>query len=79
MRCFQAAELARAILPHTHVGRGMLFKDRDGNTIVDWSRNRTPGFTGWHESYRFSSPGWNSNCAGHLTGSRVPGWSGTRK
>ena len=66
MRCFQAAELARAILPHTHVGRGMLFRDLDGNTIVDWSRNRTPGFTGWHESYRFFQPGLELELRGAL-------------
>ncbi|MDE2790697.1 MAG: bifunctional 3-(3-hydroxy-phenyl)propionate/3-hydroxycinnamic acid hydroxylase [Paracoccaceae bacterium] len=57
MRCFQAAGLARSILHHTHVGKGMLFRDRDGTTLVDWSRDQTPGPMGWHESYRFYQPG----------------------
>ena len=57
MRCFQTAGLAGAILPHTLVGKGMLFKDRHGDTIVDWSRGQTRGPMGWHESYRFFQPG----------------------
>ena len=57
MRCFQAAGLAHALIPHTHVGKGMLFKDREGNVIVDWSREQKPGPTGWYESYRFHQPG----------------------
>ena len=57
MRAFQAAGLAKRILPHTHVGRGMLFKDRNGATLIDWSRDQTPGPMGWHESYRFYQPG----------------------
>ncbi len=57
MRCFQVAGLARSLLPHTHVGKGMLFRDRDGNVIVDWSRDQRPGPMGWYESYRFHQPG----------------------
>ena len=57
MRCFQAAGLALNILRHTHVGLGMLFKDGDGRTLVDWSRDQKPGPMGWHESYRFYQPG----------------------
>ena len=57
MRCFQATGLAAQILPHTHVGKGMLFKDRDGKTLIDWSRDQEIGPMGWHESYRFYQPG----------------------
>ncbi len=57
MRCFQATGLADEILAHTHVGRGMLFKDAAGRTLVDWSRGQTPGPMGWCESYRFYQPG----------------------
>ncbi len=57
MRCFQSAGLAEKILPHTHVGKGMLFQDKDGNTLVDWSREQVPGPMGWYESYRFYQPG----------------------
>ncbi len=57
MRCVQSAGLAEAVLPHTHVGKGMLFQDKNGNTIVDWSRDQVPGPMGWYESYRFYQPG----------------------
>ena len=57
MRCFQATGLVPAILPHTHVGKGMLFRDRDGKILIDWSRDQTRGPMGWHESYRFHQPG----------------------
>ena len=57
MRCFQATGLARQIEAHTHVGKGMLFKDRAGETLVDWSRDQVPGPMGWYESYRFYQPG----------------------
>ena len=57
MRAFQATGLAAQILPHTHVGRGMLFKDAAGATLIDWSRDQSIGPMGWHESYRFYQPG----------------------
>lgn len=57
MRAFQAAGLAQEILPHTHVGKGMLFKNRAGETLLDWSRAQTVGPMGWYESYRFYQPG----------------------
>lgn len=57
MRCFQATGLAQQILPHTHVGKGMLFKDATGKTLIDWSRDQEIGPMGWHESYRFYQPG----------------------
>ena len=57
MRVFQATGLADTILPHTHVGRGMLFQDMAGNTLVDWSRDQETGPMGWFESYRFYQPG----------------------
>ncbi len=57
MRAFQATGLAEQILRHTHIGRGMLFKNKDGLTLVDWSRDQTPGPMGWYESYRFYQPG----------------------
>lgn len=57
MRVFQATGLADQILRHTHVGKGMLFQDMSGKTLVDWSRAQTPGPMGWYESYRFYQPG----------------------
>lgn len=57
MRVFQAAGVAEAILPHTHPGVGMLFKDAAGKVIVNWSRADAIGPMGWRESYRFFQPG----------------------
>ena len=57
MRVFQSAGLAQAVLPHTHVGVGMLFQDGQGKTLIDWSRAQTIGPMGWYESYRFYQPG----------------------
>jgi len=57
MRCFQATGLADQILTHTHVGKGMLFKNAAGDTLIDWSRAQVPGLMGWYESYRFYQPG----------------------
>lgn len=57
MRVFQAAGLAEQVLPHTMVGRGMLFKDTDDNVVVDWSRDQEIGSMGWHESNRCHQPG----------------------
>lgn len=56
MRIFQSAGLADEVLPTTLVGKGMLFKDNDGQVLVDWSRDQTVGPMGWHESYRFHQP-----------------------
>lgn len=56
MRLFQSAGLADAILPTTRVNPGMLFKDDNGKTLVDWSRDVSIGQMGWHESYRFHQP-----------------------
>ena len=57
MRAFQAAGLAEKVLPSTMVGRGMLFKDRDDNVLIDWSRAQKIGPMGWYESYRVHQPG----------------------
>ena len=57
MRAFQAAGLAEQVLPSTMVGRGMLFKDKDDNVLIDWSRAQTIGPMGWYESYRVHQPG----------------------
>ncbi|KMW59476.1 3-(3-hydroxy-phenyl)propionate hydroxylase [Candidatus Rhodobacter oscarellae] len=57
MRVFQAAGVAQAVLPHTHVGKGMLFQNGAGETLVDWSRAQEIGPMGWYESYRFFQPG----------------------
>lgn len=57
MRVFQAAGLAEAVLPHTMVGRGMLFKDTADTVVVDWSRDQEIGPMGWHESNRCHQPG----------------------
>ncbi|MEM7267779.1 MAG: bifunctional 3-(3-hydroxy-phenyl)propionate/3-hydroxycinnamic acid hydroxylase [Pseudomonadota bacterium] len=57
MRVFQQAGVAEAILPHTLVGQGMLFKSMDGETLIDWSRAQEVGPQGWYESYRFYQPG----------------------
>ena len=56
MRVFQAAGLAEAVLPHTVVGRGMLFQNAAGETLIDWSREQTLGPDGWFESYRCHQP-----------------------
>ena len=56
MRAFQSAGLADQVLEHTHIGKGMLFRDSKGTTLIDWSRDQTPGPMGWHESYRFHQP-----------------------
>ena len=57
MRVFQAAGLADQVLPHTMVGRGMLFKDMEDNVVVNWSRDQDIGPMGWHESNRCHQPG----------------------
>lgn len=57
MRVLQSTGLGHAILPHTTVGRGMLFKDATGRVLVDWSRDQAIGPQGWFESYRFHQPG----------------------
>ncbi len=57
MRVFQAAGLAEQVLPHTMVGRGMLFKDTNDAVVVDWSRDQNIGPMGWHESNRCHQPG----------------------
>lgn len=56
MRVFQSAGLADQIEPDTFVGKGMLFQDMSGTTLIDWSRDQTPGPMGWFESYRFHQP-----------------------
>ena len=57
MRVFQAAGLADQVLPHTMVGRGMLFKDMEDNVVVNWSRDQDIGPMGWYESNRCHQPG----------------------
>ena len=57
MRAFQSAGLAEQVLPSTMVGRGMLFKDREDNVLIDWSREQAIGPMGWYESYRVHQPG----------------------
>lgn len=57
MRVFQSTGLAEEVLAHTTGGIGMLFKNRDGETLVDWSRSPDIGPMGWRESYRFYQPG----------------------
>ena len=57
MRVFQAAGLAEEVLPHTMVGRGMLFKDTNDTVVVDWSRDQNIGPMGWYESNRCHQPG----------------------
>ncbi len=56
MRVFQTIGLADRIALATHVSPGMLFKDRDGRLLVDWSRPMEIGPQGWHRSYRFHQP-----------------------
>ena len=56
MRVFQAAGLAKEVLPATVGGRGMLFKDKHDKVLIDWSRDQALGPMGWHESYRFHQP-----------------------
>ncbi|MEM7438989.1 MAG: bifunctional 3-(3-hydroxy-phenyl)propionate/3-hydroxycinnamic acid hydroxylase [Pseudomonadota bacterium] len=57
MRVFQAAGVADALGPETHVSPGMLFKSSDGRVLIDWSRDQQIGETGWYESYRCHQPG----------------------
>jgi len=57
MRVFQATGMAQEILAHTHIGKGMLFKNAAGETLIDWSRAQDIGPMGWFESYRFYQPG----------------------
>lgn len=56
MRVFQTIGLADRILPTTHISPGMLFVDRQGRLLVDWSRPTEVGPQGWHMSYRFHQP-----------------------
>lgn len=56
MRVFQAAGLADEVARDTFVGRGMLFQDSTGKTLIDWSRDQAVGPMGWYESYRFHQP-----------------------
>jgi 3-(3-hydroxy-phenyl)propionate hydroxylase len=56
MRVFQTIGLADKIALSTHVSPGMLFKDREGRLLVDWSRPMEIGPQGWHRSYRFHQP-----------------------
>lgn len=56
MRVLQAAGVADTFVSRMRVNPGMLFKDRDGTVLVDWSREMTVGPMGWHESYRFHQP-----------------------
>ena len=57
MRAFQAAGLTEQILPSTMIGRGMLFKDKNDEVLIDWSREQQIGPMGWYESYRVHQPG----------------------
>lgn len=56
MRIFQSVGLAEAILPHTRLSPGMLFRDPGGRLLLDWSRPMEVGPQGWHGSYRFHQP-----------------------
>lgn len=56
MRVFQAAGVAAAILPHTHVSPGTHFRAADGRLLMNWSRSMDVGPQGWHLSYRFHQP-----------------------
>jgi len=56
MRIFQAAGVAAAVLPHTHVSPGTHFRAADGRLLMDWSRPMAVGPQGWHTSYRFHQP-----------------------
>ncbi len=56
MRVFQTLGLSDLIERITHVSPGMLFKDREGRLLVDWSRPMEIGPQGWHRSYRFHQP-----------------------
>jgi 3-(3-hydroxy-phenyl)propionate hydroxylase len=50
MRIFQAAGVAAAVLPHTHVSPGTHFRAADGRLLMDWSRPQALGPLGWHAS-----------------------------
>jgi 3-(3-hydroxy-phenyl)propionate hydroxylase len=56
MRSLQATGLAQEIAASTIVGKGMLFQNMAGETLVDWSRSQSLGPLGWYESNRIHQP-----------------------
>ena len=56
MRVFQATGLAQAISGACRVNPGMLFKDKNDNLLLDWSRPMEVSDQQWHASYRFHQP-----------------------
>lgn len=56
MRIFETAGLSSAIEPGVILSPGMLFIDRDGKLLVDWSRPPETTPSGWPSSFRFHQP-----------------------
>jgi len=56
MRVFQTTGLAQRIAEVSRVNPGMLFRDRDNNLLLDWSRPMQKSDQQWHASYRFHQP-----------------------
>eukprot|EP00912_Choanoflagellata_sp_UC4_P000307 UC4_evm3s186 len=56
MRIFQSCGLADKIQPLLKINKGMQFRDKDGNMILDWPRPQTLTTNGWNASYRFHQP-----------------------
>ena len=56
MRIFQQCGLAQEIFPLLKINKGMQFKDKDGNMILDWPRPQVITDNGWNASFRFHQP-----------------------
>jgi 3-(3-hydroxy-phenyl)propionate hydroxylase len=56
MRIFETASLSEAIRPGVTLSPGMLFVDRDGKLLLDWSRPPETTPLGWPPSFRFHQP-----------------------
>jgi 3-(3-hydroxy-phenyl)propionate hydroxylase len=56
MRVFETAGLSATIEPGVILSPGMLFIDRDGRLLVDWSRPADTTAQGWPPSFRFHQP-----------------------
>jgi 3-(3-hydroxy-phenyl)propionate hydroxylase len=56
MRLLQTIGLAEEMLPLMQVGRDTKFVDADERLLMEWPRPRQIGPQGWHASYRFHQP-----------------------
>jgi len=56
MRVFQAIGLAETIAEVCRLNPGTLFRDKNDNLLLDWSRPMEISDQQWHASYRFHQP-----------------------